>query len=85
MPSGRVSWVISTAEESNVQVIIMRGITGSGKTRIVNKLFRTAVVCSADHWFERNDRKWNPGPDLRTAHDECYRKFTQALAHDMEK
>lgn len=62
-----------------MQVIIMRGITGSGKTRLVSKIFRTAVVVSADHWFAENNRKWNPGHDLKVAHDTCYARFCEAI------
>jgi predicted kinase len=62
-----------------MQVIIMRGITGSGKSRLVSKIFRTATVVSADQWFEKNNRKWNPGHDLKVAHDTCYMQFCAAL------
>lgn len=64
-----------------MHVIIMRGITGSGKSRIVSKLFKTAVVCSADAWFEKRKMRWNPR-FMSEAHDACYAEFMEAISEE---
>ena len=35
------------------QLVVMRGPSGSGKSTYTKKHFPEAVVCSADHYFER--------------------------------
>ncbi len=60
-----------------MKVIIMSGIPGSGKSTYSKKL--GGVVCSADHWFEREgEYKFDP-TKLGMAHGACLAKFTRAL------
>jgi len=65
-----------------MHVIIMRGMTGSGKTSIVKRLFKMAIVCSADRWFEKRKQRWNPR-FLEEAHEACFSDFLEALANQV--
>lgn len=60
-------------------VIIMRGITGSGKTTIA-KQFNNAIICSADDYFKEGEKviDWN-WSELKTAHEYCREQFAIAL------
>ena len=65
-------------------VIIMRGVSGSGKSTYVRENFPGAVVCSADNYFmEEGEYKFNPR-NLDKAHLECYRSFCEALSRGVE-
>jgi predicted kinase len=59
-----------------MHVIIMRGMTGAGKSTLVEKLFKTALVCSADDLFRNG--AWDP-KRLDEAHDQCYSRFLAGL------
>jgi len=71
------------------QVIIMRGVPGSGKTTLTLYLEAEygmpAVICSADHFFYFDkphnpiNYKFNPKL-LGAAHDKCRENFKEALA-----
>lgn len=59
------------------KVVLMSGVPGSGKSTYSKKL--GGVVCSADHYFEKNGSyEFNPRK-LGEAHGECLAKFTRAL------
>jgi hypothetical protein len=66
------------------QVIIIRGLPGSGKDRKVHQILSgvmpdTAVVCSADDFFMvGGEYKFDP-TKLGEAHATCMAKFCQAL------
>jgi predicted kinase len=67
-----------------MKVIIMRGVSGSGKSTYVRENFSGAVVCSSDNYFmEDGEYKFNPGK-LDQAHLECYRSFCEALGNKAE-
>ena len=58
------------------QVLIMRGVSGSGKSTFT-KRHPDAVIVSADHFFDRIG-----GYDkalIKEAHRECYSNYIQAL------
>lgn len=68
------------------QLIIMRGMTGSGKTTHANKMaasFRQAgqavVICSADDWWTE-ERPFHPR-ELGNAHADCQAEAVRAM-HD---
>ena len=61
------------------EVVIMRGISGAGKSTYTNMNFPGAVVCSADFFFGRGD-KYNFNPKLLgKAHDSCFNTFEAAM------
>lgn len=64
----------------NTKVIVMSGISGSGKSTVVKGLISEAsVVCSADHFFMKDDKYiFNPRL-LGEAHAQCLREFTDLL------
>lgn len=60
------------------KVVLMSGVPGSGKSTYVKRLVG-AVVCSADHFFEKSGRYTFDPRLLGEAHGECLAKFTRAL------
>jgi len=59
-------------------VNIFIGISGSGKSTYA-KNFPNAVICSADHFFEKDGTyNWDP-TKLEQAHKACQNKFHLAL------
>lgn len=68
-----------------MNVIILRGISGSGKTHVAEEIENTAteetIIFSADHfWMDGEDYKFNPA-DLQKAHDNCLIEFTRLIAY----
>jgi predicted kinase len=69
------------------KVIIMSGISGSGKSTYIKNHYPDAVVCSADHYFhdlankegKTYDEVFDPAL-LGEAHKHCLRKFIQCLS-----
>lgn len=65
------------------KVIVMRGISGSGKSTVARDLAKGeagAVIVSADHYFERPDGSYDFDPaKLSEAHGQCFRLFIEAL------
>jgi len=62
------------------EVVIMRGLPGSGKSTFVEENFEDAYVCSADKFFI--DNKGNYNFDVRRlseAHQWCMEEFIDAL------
>jgi len=68
------------------QVIIVRGIPGSGKSTLVKNDYPDAVICSADNYFEevaalhnstyrKEFKPWLVGK----AHQHCWYQFIHAL------
>lgn len=61
-------------------MIILRGISGAGKSTYVKKNFPDAVVCSADTYFVDQDGNYNFDPSkLGHAHNHCQNSFKHAL------
>lgn len=83
-----MSWVESefgslmTLAEYNTQrrLIIMRGISGCGKSTYTRKHYPDAKVYSADHYFERNGTYQFDATKLKAAHDDCFRRFQTGIA-----
>lgn len=62
-----------------MHVIIMSGVSGSGKSTYVHEHFPDAMVCSADHHFMKNG-EYNFNPSLLgEAHKMCIQRFTMGL------
>jgi predicted kinase len=60
-------------------VIIMRGVSGSGKTTYVREHYPGATVVSADDYFTKDGAYcFNPAA-LDEAHADCFRRFIYAL------
>jgi len=71
----------NTMSREKKTVVILRGTSGSGKSTYIKTHFPdAAIVCSADHHFEREDGTYHFDPrGLWAAHGSCKRKFKQAL------
>jgi predicted kinase len=62
-----------------MKIIIIRGISGSGKSTHIAKHFPNAYVVSADHFFGTG-ANYNFDPKkLGAAHADCLEKFKQAI------
>lgn len=53
------------------ELVIMRGPSGSGKSTYTKKHLSDAVVCSADHYFERDGEYKFDRTKLGAAHGYC--------------
>ena len=70
-------------------LVILRGVSGSGKTTYVNRLIKKAhglckilssQVCSADYYFERPDKVYDFNPKLLpNAHAWCLKQVKLAM------
>lgn len=68
-----------------MQVIIMRGLPGSGKSTVISQEYPNAVVCSADHHFEDDNGNYNFRPwEIAIAHQKCQLKFFLSLTEGIE-
>ena len=62
------------------KVIILRGISGSGKSTYIEKNHPTAFTCSADHYFYNKKGEYNFDPKLLGhAHKSCKKNFFSAI------
>lgn len=61
------------------RVVIMRGISGSGKSTYAKTNFPGAVICSADHYFMRDGEYHWDRDKLGDAHGQCFGRFKQSL------
>lgn len=67
------------------KVVIMQGVSGSGKTTYIKTKLPHAVVVSADHFFmEDGQYKFDPRR-IAESHYFCWRKFLSAVEerHDL--
>ena len=65
--------------------LILRGVPGSGKSTTAKRLWPTAKVCSADHYFTRPDGSYHfDGAKLPAAHLACRLEFMDALKANAE-
>ena len=61
-------------------VIILRGVSGSGKSSFANLIAEPKVVCTADDYFTNDKGEYNFDANLLSyAHGDCMRRFTKAL------
>lgn len=66
------------------KVYIMRGLPGAGKSTWIKNNTPGAVVCSADHFFEKSGTYQFDPTNLGKAHAECFAKFQKALERGAE-
>lgn len=72
------------------QVIIMIGVSGSGKSTKAREYCSeypalSSVICSADDFFLDNEGNYNfDASKLGRAHDACFKKFQDALKNDID-
>lgn len=62
-----------------MQVIILRGIPGCGKSTYAKNMFPEAVVVSADNFFLKEGVYHFNGSDLPKAHQACWLAFYEAV------
>ena len=65
------------------KVIVMRGISGSGKSTVARQIAEgepSVIIVSADHYFEAEDGSYNyDATQIGRAHGRCFRLFIEAL------
>lgn len=65
-------------------VIVLRGVSGSGKSTVAN-LFNGAIICCADDYFTDDKGVYNFDPTkLHFAHRDCQNKFDYWIKEDVE-
>jgi len=64
---------------NNKIVTIMRGISGSGKSTYIKNNLPMSLVCSADHFFIKNNVYDFDAKKLGLAHESCKNKFKKAI------
>ena len=62
-----------------MKVVVMRGVSGSGKSTWIKNNYPGAYVCSADHFFEKDGEYIFDASKLSAAHNECLRQFIYAM------
>lgn len=65
--------------ENKKRCIVLRGLPGSGKSTFTSQLGGEAIVCSADHYFERSGIYVFDPKMLFLAHRICRNKFEAAI------
>ena len=66
------------------KVIIMRGVSGSGKSTYIRKHYPDAKIASADEFFMRGgEYRFNP-QELGEAHQYCWRIFWHHVSSGAE-
>lgn len=63
-----------------MQVIILRGIPGCGKSTYAKKHFPQAKIVSADDFFMQTGEYHFDGEKLSQAHQSCWRAFYEAIS-----
>lgn len=62
-----------------MQIKIMRGIPGSGKTSLAKLCWPDATICSADFYFETPSGYVFRPEELPRAHQQCLRAFIESV------
>lgn len=61
------------------KVVVMRGLSGAGKSTFVRTHYPTATIASADLFFSKDGEYKFDFKLLQKAHDYCFEQFRQAL------
>ena len=65
---------------NDLEVVILRGIPGSGKSTFARKLASKENICEADEFMVNDDGEYDFNPArLGYCHDQCYEKFKRLL------
>ncbi len=65
---------------AGMKIVVLRGISGSGKSTWVREQAPEAFVVSADHFFIKDGEYRFDPTRLQEAHQACYRAFVEAVA-----
>lgn len=61
-------------------LVIIRGLPGSGKSTMAKQLYPDYVLCEADQYFEQDGEYKFDAKKLPMAHEWCYNKVLMALS-----
>ena len=67
------------------KVVILRGISGSGKSSYVAEHYPDSIVCSADDFFRVNGEYQFDASKIGEAHSACMSGFLATLVRGSEK
>ena len=69
---------------SSKELIILRGLPGSGKTTVAKQIVdgaRDAIICSADSYFMEDGKYVFRQEELKQAHNACQMSVMRAMAN----
>jgi predicted kinase len=81
--------VVERDGSNMTHIIILRGISGAGKSTMVEKIskdrkYKDVFICSSDHYFMKDGQyKYNPDKII-DAHNYCMRRFLMELPNNHE-
>ena len=65
-----------------MEMVLIRGLPGSGKTTLAKTHFAGYIHCEADQYFEVDGVYRFCASKLRAAHDDCLRRAIEAMIAD---
>lgn len=72
--------------DNKKEVVLMRGISGSGKSTYIKNNLNDHKICSADHYFINDNNEYIFDVNkLTEAHICCMKKYLNLLINDEEK
>jgi predicted kinase len=81
-------WLLRVVEKMEPSIIILRGISGSGKSVLANRVvdeFADSVVVSADNYFLNDDGKYEyDARGLSAAHLVCFQDFLDNVNEEVD-
>lgn len=66
------------------EIVLIRGVPGSGKTTKARTEYPNHVLCEADQFFETDAGYKYDGSKIKDAHEYCFNKARKSLMMDLD-